>query len=86
MKLYVIGNGFDLWHDVPTRYSQFYEFAKETLDEIEDYYSCGMMQSAPWHDFESSLGTFNWREFLIFITIQMYVQKALSVAMCKFGR
>jgi hypothetical protein len=36
--LYIIGNGFDLWHGLPTGYGDFYEHAKEALDEMEAYY------------------------------------------------
>jgi hypothetical protein len=62
-KLYVIGNGFDLWHGLPTSYRQFYEFAKEILDELESYYLFEVTQAGPWCDFENSLGAFNWHEF-----------------------
>lgn len=31
-KLYMIGNGFDLWHGLPTGYDRFYAFAKEMID------------------------------------------------------
>jgi hypothetical protein len=61
--LYIIGNGFDLWHQLPTSYSSFYDFAKVTLDEIETYYSFGINQTDPWHDFENALGCFNWEHF-----------------------
>lgn len=63
MKLYIIGNGFDLWHGLPTGYDQFYEFAKELLDDIENYYSFNMSHSGPWSDFENSLGRFEWEYF-----------------------
>ena len=62
-KLYVIGNGFDLWHKLPTSYVSFYNFAKETLDEIEAYYLLDVKKAVPWSDFENSLGQFNWKEF-----------------------
>jgi hypothetical protein len=61
--LYIIGNGFDLWHRLPTSYRQFNEFAEETLGEIENYYSFNFSQDGPWHDFENTLGKFNWSEF-----------------------
>lgn len=61
--LYLIGNGFDLWHGLPTSYAHFYEFSKETLDEIENYYSFDVAKTAPWCDFENSLGDFEWGEF-----------------------
>ncbi|MFN3880103.1 MAG: bacteriophage abortive infection AbiH family protein [Nitrincola lacisaponensis] len=62
-KLYIIGNGFDLWHDLPTGYDQFCKFAKETLEEIENYYLLDATKEVPWHDFENSLADFNWSEF-----------------------
>lgn len=62
-KLYIIGNGFDLWHGLPTEYDRFYEFAKDLLDELEQFYSFGVGQTGPWCDFENSLGCFDWREF-----------------------
>lgn len=61
--LYVIGNGFDLWHGLPTGYDQFYEFAKDTLDEVEGYYYLDLTQRGPWCDFENSLGRFDWHLF-----------------------
>jgi hypothetical protein len=59
--LYIIGNGFDLWHRLRTGYGEFYEYAKSTLDEAERYFDCGDIDR-PWSDFESSLGTYNWQE------------------------
>jgi hypothetical protein len=64
--LYIIGNGFDLWHDLPTSYSQFYEFAQSTLDELENYYSFDLHDHEPWHDFENALGAFCWEDFFDF--------------------
>lgn len=61
--LYIIGNGFDLWHELPTSYDLFYKYAKETLDELESYYCINTVQSGPWNDFEDSLGTFDWGLF-----------------------
>ena len=37
--LYIIGNGFDLYHGLPTSYTDFYEFGKKLLDEIEDVFN-----------------------------------------------
>lgn len=63
VTLYVLGNGFDLWHELPTSYDRFYAFAKDILDEIEDYYSFNVAQKGPWCDFENSLARFDWRSF-----------------------
>ena len=65
-KLYIIGNGFDLWHGLPTSYREFYEYAKAALDEIENYYEFDLHDHEPWHDFENSLGKFMWQEFFDF--------------------
>ena len=35
--LYVIGNGFDLWHGLPTKYTDFYKFIEGGLDELKKY-------------------------------------------------
>ncbi|MDP5239743.1 bacteriophage abortive infection AbiH family protein [Uliginosibacterium sp. 31-16] len=61
--LYIVGNGFDLWHGLPTRYCQFNEFAEETLSEVANFYSVDLANAGPWCDFENSLGRFNWRAF-----------------------
>jgi hypothetical protein len=61
--LYILGNGFDLWHGLPTRYSDFYVFASTTLDELENYYSFDLHDHEPWHDFEKALGSFDSENF-----------------------
>lgn len=63
ITLYIIGNGFDLWHDLPTKYEQFNEFAEGELSEIENYYSLDLANHGLWCDFENSLGKFDWRIF-----------------------
>ena len=60
-KLYIIGNGFDLWHGLPTSYDQFYQYAKETLDNLEEYFYIEEKKCGPWSDFENSIGTFDWK-------------------------
>jgi hypothetical protein len=54
-KLYVIGNGFDLWHDVPSRLSQFKQFVKATdravFRDVEEY----LPTQDNWSDLESAL-------------------------------
>lgn len=61
--LYIIGNGFDLWHGLPTAYKEFYKYAKKFLDEMEVYYSRGDGSDIPWNDFEYRLGTYDWQSF-----------------------
>ncbi|MCF3192376.1 bacteriophage abortive infection AbiH family protein [Pseudomonas bubulae] len=65
-RLYIIGNGFDLWHGLPTSYDLFYAFAKDTLDELESFYLIDIVKNGPWSDFESCLGKFDWQLFYEF--------------------
>ena len=64
--LYIIGNGFDLYHGLPTSYKDFYEFGKGLLDEIEEFYMLEISDSNPWSDFENSLGKYDWKSFYDF--------------------
>lgn len=61
--LYIIGNGFDLWHELPTSYRLFYEFAKDLLDELVRYFYDELAKDVLWYDFENLLGTFDSQMF-----------------------
>lgn len=75
--LYVLGNGFDLYHELPTRYSHFHKFVKENhkeLDfELEKYFELRIKEDKSpevscdeknlWTKFEEDLGTFDWKVF-----------------------
>ncbi|GAA4413012.1 hypothetical protein GCM10011450_24080 [Advenella faeciporci] len=54
-KLYVIGNGFDLWHEIPSSYSQFKEYVKrhdhDIFDAVENY----LPADEDWSYLESAL-------------------------------
>ena len=56
MKLYIIGNGFDLAHNLPTRYSDFKEYVRnhnaELFSELNNIYG----ENDLWSDFEKALG------------------------------
>lgn len=58
MKLFVIGNGFDISHNIPCRYSDFYDYLNENrgdiLEIMEKFYSIDS-DSDLWSDFEKSL-------------------------------
>lgn len=61
--LFIVGNGFDLWHRLPTSYKHFHEFSRGALEEIENFYDSGVGDATPWCDFENRLGTFNSEYF-----------------------
>lgn len=58
MKLYIVGNGFDLGHGIPCEYSDFRNYLLENrrdiLEIMEKYYYLGQ-DSDLWFDFETSL-------------------------------
>jgi len=57
--LFIIGNGFDLWHNLPTNYKDFYQQYREYLDQIEHYFPNGLQEEELWSDFENVLGKFD---------------------------
>jgi hypothetical protein len=54
-KLYVIGNGFDLWHDIPSGYGHFKDHVRQhdrdVFDAVENYLPAG----DDWSSLESAL-------------------------------
>lgn len=60
--LYIIGNGFDLYHGLPTSYGHFRDYVKEHDNElaelVEKFYSY-KEDSDFWSDFEENLGNFD---------------------------
>jgi Bacteriophage abortive infection AbiH len=54
-KLYIIGNGFDLWHGMPTGLSEFKEFVEvhdsDLLKAVQDY----LPADEDWSDLELAL-------------------------------
>lgn len=64
VKLYIIGNGFDISHEMPTQYSDFKKHLRSkdpaAADMLEEYLSCRDL----WTDFERALGTIDARRIL----------------------
>ena len=56
--LYIIGNGFDLFHKLPTSYFHFYQWLKmmkqdDFIDKMEEFFpSKHEIDKLLWHDFE----------------------------------
>ena len=59
--LYVIGNGFDLWHGLPTSYNDFCEYAADLLGELAEYFNSEPDDTPLWSNFEDDLGRFDWQ-------------------------
>lgn len=63
--LYIIGNGFDLHHHIPSSYQNYYQWLKDkhigVLHLINDYYDSPT--SEWWSDFEVNLGEKDIREY-----------------------
>lgn len=66
-KLYIIGNGFDLHHDLKTSYAAFCLYVRENDKELyeflEWYVDAELDKDGLWKDFEKSLGTFDHGTF-----------------------
>lgn len=72
MNLFIIGNGFDLYHDLPTRYEDFAKYMKDSFpqeygwlyDSIQRYsvdYEAFLGKgddAVVWNDMENVLGSF----------------------------
>lgn len=70
--LYVIGNGFDLHHDINSSYTNFRHWLQEndwyTLEQIEEIY--GECDNDWWADFENQLGSLDVIQYSTIIASQ----------------
>lgn len=68
IKLYIIGNGFDLHHGMKTSYPDFCRYVKENDIELanflEMYFYLDTNKDYLWTNFEKDLGTFDYGLFL----------------------
>ncbi|KQK26096.1 hypothetical protein AR438_10975 [Chryseobacterium aquaticum] len=66
-KLYIIGNGFDRYHNLPTSYNDFHRFVIQNHSNLqnifEDYFQLSVNSEYLWTDFETDLSSFNWKAF-----------------------
>jgi len=53
--LYIIGNGFDIYHNLPTKFSDFGEYVKENHSELNYYLESCFDYESLWNDFEKVL-------------------------------
>ncbi|GAB2972467.1 bacteriophage abortive infection AbiH family protein [Mucilaginibacter puniceus] len=67
-SLYIIGNGFDLYHGLPSRYADFHqyvsEFAPELLNRLDAYFDFEVDQNYLWRNFEQDLCKFDHEGFM----------------------
>jgi hypothetical protein len=54
-KLYIIGNGFDLHHGMPTKFSDFRTFARKTAPELHRAVDDYLPVNNDWSDLEDAL-------------------------------
>lgn len=77
-KLYIIGNGFDISHELPSKYSDFLEYVN--LYHHNEFTRIGQMfgtgnPSFLWTDFENNLGTFDINR-----SIQLNLSRFIQIA------
>lgn len=73
--LYIIGNGFDKHHRMPTAFTEFYDWMQDNhyfdaLSQIDEIY--GVASYEWWKDFENSLGEMDMCEFALRQTSENY--------------
>lgn len=56
MNLIIIGNGFDIAHEIPTRFSDFYAYLKKRKPDDVEKYDMLFRFGNQWKDFEEGLG------------------------------
>jgi hypothetical protein len=63
--LYIIGNGFDLFNGLKTRYSDFHNFVIQNFPDLEnrfeEYFHFETDINYLWKNFENDLSTFNYQ-------------------------
>lgn len=73
MRLYLIGNGFDLYHGLPTKYDDFFKYVKERQNMLcatskhslwEFFSLLGKSNHCLWNNFEDALGTEDFRNIV----------------------
>jgi hypothetical protein len=67
-KLYIIGNGFDLYHGLPSRYADFHRFVADNdpdlLERMDTYFDFQVDQNYLWRNFEQDLCKFDHEGFM----------------------
>ena len=66
-RLFIVGNGFDLMHGIPSRYSDFAKFVQGVNIELFQYVERVVQNLSPnglWSNFEEALATQNAEELL----------------------
>lgn len=73
-RLYIIGNGFDLAHGLPTKYWDYHEFLKQKgetwmMNMLEYYFGNvqGETSNILWSDLERALGVYNLKAIYDFL-------------------
>lgn len=54
-SLYIIGNGFDIYHGIPSRYSDFKEYLSDVESELHDLVEEYIPAEEDWSDLEAAL-------------------------------
>lgn len=76
-QLYIIGNGFDIHHDIPSRYSDFCNWLKDNdFDLLERLHYFYRIDEEWWYQFEYKLG---------YPDMNDYIAKTASEAQPNYG-
>ncbi|MDK1895491.1 bacteriophage abortive infection AbiH family protein [Klebsiella sp. K4-172] len=64
MRLYIIGNGFDIRHGLPTGYKHFKSYVKERDKELYEAIEEFLPAGDEWNDLEKALGEIDYDNIL----------------------
>ena len=62
--LYIIGNGFDIYHNLPTKFSDFGKYVRENDSELNYYLECYFDYKSLWNEFEKVLSELDISEVI----------------------
>lgn len=62
-RLYIVGNGFDLYHKLSTSYSNFKGFVEHKFPDLFDDLNVYFNEPVLWQEFEKGLGTYSEKDF-----------------------
>jgi hypothetical protein len=62
-RLYILGNGFDLHHKLPTKYSDFKIFVEHKFPDLFGHLNAYFNEDMLWKDFEKGLATYRDTDF-----------------------
>jgi len=86
--LYILGNGFDIYHGLKTRYADFHHYVSEHCNDVENtlenYFNFQVDDHYLWKNFEGDLCEFNYKSFFDDLNHLDVMDESFKLSQC-FG-